>query len=136
MMMRLLLPWRSLQAQYQILLIIITPHGAVQLLCWNQYCKATYLDYPIEHLSLEDIYLGKSPFHAGSVYIVLNQETCIFYLNLMWSLMMNFPQLHSWGKSKYLQIGQILCNTAHTVAHRRILTSGIIGSIQIFNNIP
>ena len=55
------------------------------------------------------------------------------HLNFLWCLMMNFPYFHSWGKSQYPQIGQILCNAVHKVV---IFTSGILSSLQILRKIP
>ena len=58
------------------------------------------------------------------------------HLNFMWCLLMNFPQSHSLGKVQYPQILQILCNAAHKEVHQRILTSKILGSLQILKDIP
>ena len=47
-----------------------------------------------------------------------------------------FTHFHSWGKAKYPQIGQILCNTAHKLVHQIILTSRILNSLHILRKIP
>ena len=58
------------------------------------------------------------------------------HLSFMWCLMIIFTQLHSRGKEKYPQTEHILCNAAHREVQRIILTSKILGSLQILRNIP
>ena len=56
------------------------------------------------------------------------------HLNYMWCLTISSLWPHSWHKSKFLHIGQILCKPSHKAAHQIILTSRILGSLYILRN--
>ena len=129
--------WRSYQAQNQTLLPKLTIHGAVQFMSLIHYYKETQLscqsgDFVHVHGStlVARHFMQYQYIWYSTLPLVISQ------LNFMWCLMMSSSWYHSLGKAQFPQIGQILCNSAQKAAPSIILTSGILGSIQVLRNIP
>ena len=49
---------------------------------------------------------------------------------------MSFPQFRSWDSTQYPETGQIFWNVSQIAVYQRILTSRILGSLQILSKIP
>ena len=131
-----LLPWRSFQAQ-QYIFLLKSPHMGLSSLCLDAILKGNIgiLPYWEPHYHV-CIYLVHSQFTSVSVDLVIIPETGHISPRFNVVFYDKFPQFHSWGKAKYPQVGHILCKTAHKVAHQRILTSETLSSLHILRNIP